>query len=87
MVGQGLVQLAVEKLVKETPAVLADDAVLAHTIGEVLAFEAELRSSAEYPPSQPSPLLVLTQPQFFAHWIALEKVSSNPPTSIVGLPR
>ncbi|EFX76487.1 hypothetical protein DAPPUDRAFT_322360 [Daphnia pulex] len=70
---RGLVQLAVEKLVKDTPAILEDDTILAHTIGEVLSFESELRSSYNYPSSQPSALLVLSQPQFFTRWIALER--------------
>lgn len=70
---RGLVQLAVEKLVKDTPALLEDDKILAHTIGEVLSFESELRSSYNYPSSQPSALLVITQPQFFLRWVALEK--------------
>lgn len=70
---RGLVQLAVEKLVKDTPVLLEDDTVLAHTIGEVLSFESELRISCNYPSSQPSALLILTQPQFFSRWIALEK--------------
>ncbi len=72
---RGLVQLAVEKLVKDTPFMLEDDAVLAHTIGEVLSFESELRTSFNYSSSQPSALLILTQPQFFSRWIALEKAS------------
>lgn len=71
---RGLVQLAVEKLVKDTPVMLEDDVILAHTIGEVLSFESELRNSTNYPPSQPSALLILTQPQFFSRWIALERV-------------
>lgn len=71
---RGLVQLAVEKLVKDTPVILEDDTILAHTIGEVLSFESELRSSYNYPSSQPSALLVLSQPQFFTRWIALERV-------------
>ena len=70
---RGLVQLAVEKLIKESALILADDAVLAHTIGEVLSFETDLRSSYDYPSSQPSPLLILTQPHFFSRWIDLEK--------------
>nr|CAH0101935.1 unnamed protein product [Daphnia galeata] len=70
---RGLVQLAVEKLVKDTPVVLEDDTILAHTIGEVLSFESELRTSYNYPSSQPSALLVLSQPQFFTRWIALER--------------
>nr|CAG4650896.1 EOG090X04F1 [Simocephalus serrulatus] len=70
---RGLVQLAVEKLVKEAPVMLEDDVILAHTIGEVLSFESELRTSCNYPSSQPSALLVLTQPQFFSRWIALER--------------
>ena len=70
---RGLVQLAVEKLVKDTPVILEDDTILAHTIGEVLSFESELRSSYNYPSSQPSALLVLSQPQFFTRWIALER--------------
>nr|CAG4649251.1 EOG090X04F1 [Scapholeberis mucronata] len=71
---RGLVQLAVEKLVKDTSVILEDDVILAHTIGEVLSFESELRTSTNYPSSQPSALLVLTQPQFFSRWIALERV-------------
>lgn len=70
---RGLVQLAVEKLVKDTPVILEEDTILAHTIGEVLSFESELRTSFSYPSSQPSALLVLTQPQFFARWITLER--------------
>nr|CAG4641615.1 EOG090X04F1 [Eurycercus lamellatus] len=70
---RGLVQLAVEKLVKDSAVVLDDDVVLAHTIGEVLSFESELRTSYDYPSSQPSALLILTQPQFFTRWIALER--------------
>jgi len=68
-----LVQLAVEKLVKDSPFILEDDVILAHTVGEVLSFESELRTSHDYPTSQPSALLVLTQPQFFTRWIALER--------------
>nr|CAG4638383.1 EOG090X04F1 [Cyclestheria hislopi] len=52
---------------------MENNAVLSHTIGEVLNFENQLRSSLAYPVDQPSALLVLTQPQFFARWIALEK--------------
>lgn len=70
---RGLVQLAVEKLVKDGPAILEDDAILAHTVGEVLSFESDLRTLYDYPTSQPSALLILTQPQFFSRWIALEK--------------
>jgi hypothetical protein len=70
---RGLVQLAVEKLVKDTPVVLEDVTILAHTIGEVLSFESELRTSYNYPSSQPSALLVLSQPQFFTQWIKLER--------------
>lgn len=70
---RGLVQLVVEKLVKDTPVILEDDAILAHAIGEVLSFESELRTSCNYPSSQPSALLILTQPQFFSRWIALER--------------
>ena len=70
---RGLVQLAVEKLVKDGPAILEDDVILAHTVGEVLIFETDLRSHYDYPISQPSALLVLTQPQFFSRWIALER--------------
>ena len=50
----GLVYLAVEKLVKDSAAILADDAILAKTIGEVLSFETELRTMHNYPSSQPS---------------------------------
>lgn len=74
---RGLVQLAVEKLVKEAPVMLEDDVILAHTIGEVLSFESELRTSCNYPSSQPSALLVLTQPQFFSRWIALERACKS----------
>lgn len=70
---RGLVQLAVEKLIKDSSVLLEDDVLLAHTIGEVLSFETELRTSYDYPTSQPSALLVLTQPQFFTRWIALER--------------
>lgn len=70
---RGLVRLVVEKLVKDTPTLMEDNAVLAHTIGEVLGFESELRASYNYPSSQPSAILILTQPQFFTRWIALEK--------------
>ena len=69
-----LVQLAVEKLVKDSAFILEDDVILAHTIGEVLSFESELRTQFDYPSSEPSALLILTQPQFFTRWIALEKV-------------
>lgn len=74
---RGLVQLAVEKLVKDAPIMLEDDVILAHTIGEVLSFESELRTSCNYPSSQPSALLVLTQPQFFSRWIALERACKS----------
>jgi len=70
---RALVHLAVEKLVKDSPVLLEDDVLLAHTIGEVLSFESELRAHCDYPPSQPSALLVLTQPQFFTRWISLER--------------
>lgn len=70
---RGLVQLVVEKLIKDSTAYLEDDVLLAHVIGEVLSFETELRTMHDYPSSQPSALLVLTQPQFFTRWIALER--------------
>jgi len=69
-----LVQLAVEKLIKDSAFILEDEVILAHTIGQVLSFESKLRAQFNYPSSQPSALLILTQPQFFSRWIALEKV-------------
>lgn len=70
---RSLVQLVVEKLIKDSAAFLEDEVLLAHVIGEVLSFESELRTVYEYPSHQPSALLVLTQPQFFTRWLSLEK--------------
>ena len=69
-----LVQLTVEKLIKDSAFILEDEVILAHTIGQVLSFESKLRTQYNYPSSQPSALLILTQPAIFTRWIALEKV-------------
>lgn len=72
---RGLVQLVVEKLIRDSMAYLEDDRLLAHAIGQVLEFETKLRTLYDYPSHQPSALLVLAQPQFFTRWLSLEKAS------------
>lgn len=70
---RGLVQLAVEKLHSELPAMQYDDALFAHLVDEALGFERELRDTLLYPVSQPATVFVLTQAQIFVKWVNMEK--------------
>ncbi|XP_053685469.1 RINT1-like protein [Sabethes cyaneus] len=70
---RGLVQLAITKLVQDIDAVCQEEALYAHVIDEVLAFEQELKSSLGYPSSLPSTVAVLVQPKYLVKWMAIEK--------------
>lgn len=70
---RGLVQMAVEKLYSDLPALQYDDFAFSHCIDEALGFDKELKMNYEYPQSQPSILIVLTQAQVFIKWMAMEK--------------
>lgn len=70
---RGLVQLAVEKLIVDIEHIVRDEALFAHLIDEVLAFETELRNSLGYPNSLPSVMSVLLQPVYFLKWMAIEE--------------
>jgi hypothetical protein len=70
---RALVQLVLEKLHAEIPALQRDDALFAHALDETLAFDKELRSTHSYPISQPGVVAVLTQATVFLKWIAMER--------------
>lgn len=70
---RGLVQIAVEKLYSELPNLQFDDYIFSHSVDEALSFDKELRETYDYPPSQPSILIVLTQAQVFSKWLAMER--------------
>lgn len=70
---RALVQLAVEKLHSELPAVQYDDTLFAHLVDEALGFERELRETLLYPQTQPATVFVLTQAHIFIKWINMEK--------------
>ncbi|XP_050093487.1 RINT1-like protein [Anopheles aquasalis] len=70
---RGLVQLAVEKLIVDIEHIVRDEALFAHLIDEVLAFETELRNTLGYPNSLPSVIAVLLQPVYFLKWMAIEE--------------
>ncbi|KAL9701684.1 hypothetical protein quinque_005125 [Culex quinquefasciatus] len=70
---RGLVQLAIEKLVEDIDAICQEEALLAHLIDEVLAFEQELKLSLGYPASLPSVVSVLIQPKYLVKWMAIEE--------------
>jgi len=71
--GQGMVELATEKLAIDLPLVMEDDVLLAHTIDQVIGFARDLSSQLEYSSAQPSPLEPLTHPLIFARWIDMER--------------
>ncbi|XP_047735969.1 RAD50-interacting protein 1 isoform X2 [Hyalella azteca] len=70
---RALVKLTVQKLAADLSTIMTDEDLFCHSLQEVLSFEQELRLSCGYPASQPSVLLVLTQPQVLKHWVSLER--------------
>ncbi|XP_052872786.1 RINT1-like protein [Anopheles cruzii] len=70
---RGLVQLAVEKLIIDIEQIVRDEALFAHLIDEVLAFEEDLKQTLGYPTSFPSVVSVLLQPVYFLKWMAIEE--------------
>ncbi|XP_055534418.1 RINT1-like protein [Wyeomyia smithii] len=70
---RGLVQLAIAKLVEDIDTICQEEALLAHIIDEVLAFEQELKSTLGYPSSLPSTIAVLVQPKYLVKWMAIEE--------------
>lgn len=70
---RGLVQLAIEKLQSDLPTLQYDDYIFSHSIDEALGFHKELVEAYSYPSNQPNVLAVLTQPQVFIKWLAMEK--------------
>jgi len=71
--GQGMVELATEKLAIDLPLVVEDDVLLAHTIDQTIGFARDLSSQLEYSSAQPSPLEPLTHQAIFARWIDMER--------------
>ncbi|KAK4308919.1 hypothetical protein Pmani_019414 [Petrolisthes manimaculis] len=70
---RGLVQAVVVKLASDLPHLQYDDDTFSATVQETLNFERELSLTNGYPPSQPSPLIVLTRPPTFLRWIHVER--------------
>ncbi|KAF2354111.1 RINT-1/Tip20 [Trinorchestia longiramus] len=70
---RALVRLVVLKLSSDLEDIMDDEDLFCHCIQESLSFERELRLSCGYPASQPSVLLVLTQPQVLSRWVSLER--------------
>ncbi|XP_055611067.1 RINT1-like protein [Uranotaenia lowii] len=70
---RGLVQLVIEKLVDDIDGICQEEALFAHLIDEVLAFEQELKTNLGYPGSFPSAVTVLIQPKYLVKWMAIEE--------------
>lgn len=70
---RGMVQVVVVKLASDLPHLQYDDDTFSATVQETLNFERELSLTHGYPPSQPSPLIVLTRPPTFLRWIHVER--------------
>ncbi|KAF4522534.1 hypothetical protein B566_EDAN009982 [Ephemera danica] len=70
---RALVQLVLEKLHADLPALQQDDALFAHALDETLAFDRELRAEHSYPSAQPGVVSVITQAPLFQKWIAMER--------------
>lgn len=70
---RGLVQLTIEKLVNDIEEISFDDQLFAHLIDEILSFEQDLKTMLAYPNNLPSAVNVLTQPTYFAKWLAIEE--------------
>lgn len=50
-----------------------EEALFAHLIDEILAFEQDLKTYLNYPLNLPSAILVLTQISYFDKWLAIEE--------------
>uniref|UniRef100_A0A2P2HZB4 RAD50-interacting protein 1-like n=1 Tax=Hirondellea gigas TaxID=1518452 RepID=A0A2P2HZB4_9CRUS len=72
-ISRGLVRMVVMKLAQDLAAIISDEDLFCHCLQETLNFERELRMQCGYPASQPSVLIVLTQPKVLKHWIELER--------------
>ncbi|CAH0394895.1 unnamed protein product [Bemisia tabaci] len=70
---RGFIKLVVEKLDRDLVELQYDDVLFCHAVDEILAFAYELRDSYNYPSSEPSVLMVLTQPELFMKWINMER--------------
>lgn len=70
---RGLVQLAAEKLNSEISTIQFDDFAFSHLIDEALGFDKELRELYNYPTSEPSIIVILTQAQVLVKWLSMEK--------------
>lgn len=70
---QGLVQLVVDKLHSDLPALMFDDTLFSHAVDETLGFDKELRDSIGYSEALPSAVTVLTQAHVFVKWIHMER--------------
>jgi len=69
---RGLVVLVMRKMSHDIE-LMASDNLLAHLVDETLAFHRELRSRYYYPDALPGCLRVLTYPDPFRRWLAIEK--------------
>ncbi|KAL1497613.1 hypothetical protein ABEB36_008543 [Hypothenemus hampei] len=70
---RGLVQLAAEKLNSELPSIQYDDFTFSHSIDEALGFDKELKDIYNYPATEPSIVVVLTQASILVKWLTMEK--------------
>jgi RAD50-interacting protein 1 len=70
---RGLVQLTIEKLVSDIEEISFDEMLFAHLIDEILSFEQDLKTMLAFPNNLPSAVSVITQPSYFAKWLAIEE--------------
>ncbi|XP_055046357.2 RAD50-interacting protein 1 [Misgurnus anguillicaudatus] len=70
---RGLLTLAQEKLARDAPRMLYDDALFCHLVDEVLQFEKELRTTHSYPRSYPGVLHILLDETVLQKWLSVEK--------------
>lgn len=68
-----MVQMVVEKLIKDIEEISEDKNLFAHLIDEVVAFDMELHDNYGYPSTFPSPMSVITQPVYLLKWISIEE--------------
>ena len=71
---RGLVELTVDKLLRDLPDLQYDDASFSHTVDETLQLQRSL-SQLGYGGGgeQPGPLLAVCQPEYLKKWVALER--------------
>ncbi|XP_037073553.1 RAD50-interacting protein 1-like [Pollicipes pollicipes] len=71
---RGLVELAVDKLLRDLPELQYDDATLSHTIDEALLLQRQLALLGYGgAPEQPGPLVALCQPACLQRWLGMER--------------